>query len=136
LNDDVHYKKKGTALLKHLWRHIQVDPENRVHFPGGRVSRSNILDLIKYFVSSKRFTTKRPADVVPFARLLKDTNAPITAIGKDLEEILASVDQEEVGPTDFPQLSKLKKKKRRRNRKTRKKTRGKPSKNKRRRRGY
>jgi hypothetical protein len=65
-------RNKGKILITHLGDSIKLNSDKRVVYKDGEVG-SNIIDLIKYFVSNVK---KRPIDAPRFEELIMMSNVP------------------------------------------------------------
>ena len=78
---------KANLLMHYVNKVVQVTEEGIVQYDDGSYG-SNIIDLLKYFCSSRNFRVKKPFDADKLEKLLKEAGAPLSAFGKTVDHLL------------------------------------------------
>lgn len=81
------YRSKAKTILHHLQDRITLNDIQRVVYDDGTVG-SNVLDLIRYFVSP--FVKERPIDAPDFKKMMNDAGVPEFVFAKKRDNILSN----------------------------------------------
>lgn len=78
-------RNRAKLFLTHLRDKITLDAQNRIvytpQYGGSGEAGSSIIDLVRYFISSKLFSPARPPDASRFAEILVSLGLPKSALG-------------------------------------------------------
>jgi len=84
-------KNRARLLLSHLYGKVELSENNQVIYPDTGKSGSHLLDLARYFLTGKQFSSLRPVDTPQFAQLLLDLSTPKSSLAKSPEDELKTV---------------------------------------------
>lgn len=84
-------QRKASVLVHSIQNYIDMDDNGRIIYEDGSVG-SSVFDHIRYWISNQgKEGIRRPVDFEQFAKLLRDKGVPKSAIAKDKQHFLDSV---------------------------------------------